>query len=254
MLVGSEPMLKCLDSVFRCRSIDSCFRLTLPPTLVIASPVSSVIALKSSSPCRIARALTKHCTGVFCGIPSADSSALPNCSPVRSTSSADRSPPAIAIFTSPLPLPSRLANELPVELDRPHAADGAGALERVRRRHQARDVQILQPDIGPSADGPSVEGGEVDVAFEASGADAEADGMDLDAPVHHVQHDGEVIERHVAALDMRAAIAQVDVRPAQARHLDRRIGQQRGALVRRICLLPLLGRGVARVACRCRRR
>ena len=56
---------------------------------------------------------TRHSTGVRCGIPRADSRALPNSSPDRSTSSELRSPPTMPRRTPPLPLPSSVAIELP---------------------------------------------------------------------------------------------------------------------------------------------
>ncbi len=176
----------------------------------------------SSMPRRSARSLTKHCTWVFCGMPSADSTALPNSSPVRSTSSADRSPPAIAIFTSPLPCAINEATESPVPSSAPTPLiepapwkAWVAAISRATSRFCMRRSTFACTFLSPA-------GVRSMSLINRPLPTPKLMRMQGDPAVHHVQIGDEIIQRHTAPLDVLPAVAQVDVRPLQPRHADRR--------------------------------
>ena len=104
-------------------------------------------------------------------------------------------------------------------------ADRAGAAERVGRRHQPRDIDMLEIHRGLGAD-------YIAAAVEHRGSGypsashPEADRFQRDLAVHDRQVHDEVVERHRPPKDVLAVVTQLHVGGAQLGKADRGFRQQ----------------------------
>ena len=115
MGAGTLPTLKCFASVSRVSAICSDARFTDPVATTRLSSVSRTTVRACAAPSRNTTSAMKHWIRARVGMPSADSRALPNCRPDRSTSNALTLPPLpMYNFSSPLPCARISPSERPV--------------------------------------------------------------------------------------------------------------------------------------------
>ena len=65
-------------------------------------------------------------------------------------------------------------------------------------------------------------GRQIDIAGQLPFAHAKADRMQGDPAARRIEGDSSVVQRHVSAQDVRTVIMQVNIRPIEPRHADRR--------------------------------